>query len=292
MDTTEQSVADDFSGLWRRIGELAGQEFCTKTGKPFSYQFSTGGVMLRNTNRMLGRGQFEQALRRMPLSGPGALQDLQGPSYLYAILTDSRITGDQPRGRSEAPLRVASVGVPRRTPQRPALATSPPDARAADLARPGRRMTATELRDHGFDAYELLFHDRSQAGYCNWDTLGSVPDAPGLYAFTLSQEPSAEEITVMYVGMTTHLWMVTKGQVPGGIVRPGQRYGRPQWAGVTRVRVNANVALAHDLGLHVQHWLRPIRASMSAAEIRYVLRDEEEQLITRWGLREVGWNRG
>jgi hypothetical protein len=70
-----------------------------------------------------------------------------------------------------------------------------------------------------------------------WNTLGSVPDAPGLYCF-VGQENQSHELRVFYVGMTGHLWMVAMGQLPGGIARGGQRYGRPKHAG-------ANCADAH-----------------------------------------------
>jgi hypothetical protein len=43
---------------------------------------------------MLPRAHFGRAFDRMPLRGPGQLQDLQGPSYLFAILTDARVTAD------------------------------------------------------------------------------------------------------------------------------------------------------------------------------------------------------
>jgi hypothetical protein len=45
---------------------------------------------------------------------------------------------------------------------------------------------------------------------CERDTVGTVPDAPGLYAFTVASRPGMR-LGVMYLGMTTHLSMVTKG---------------------------------------------------------------------------------
>lgn len=76
----------------------------------------------------------------------------------------------------------------------------------------------------------------------NWTTVGAVPDSPGLYAFTVSD---TERLQITYVGLTTHLWMVTSGRRPGpGGARPGQRYGRPLYAGVTRQRINSLVARA------------------------------------------------
>jgi hypothetical protein len=82
----------NFEPIWQRIRGLRGETFYTKTGKPFSYDVSGDAVLLRNTNRMLGRSQFAEAFARMPVTGPGQLQDLQGPSYVYAILTDRRVS--------------------------------------------------------------------------------------------------------------------------------------------------------------------------------------------------------
>ena len=81
----------NFEAIWQKIQSQAGSQFKTKTGVPFSYDCDAAGVHLRNTNRTLPRSQFRTALERFPVSGPGAMQDLQGPSYLFAILTDPRV---------------------------------------------------------------------------------------------------------------------------------------------------------------------------------------------------------
>jgi hypothetical protein len=62
--------------------------------------------------------------------------------------------------------------------------------------------------------------DVPEGGLIGWDTLGPVPDAPGLYCFVGLKDPS-NELRVFYVGMTSHLWMVAKGQLPDGIARGG-----------------------------------------------------------------------
>ena len=82
-----------FETIWQRIEAFAGQEFRQKRGGEFTYVIESGCVSPNRTNRMLPRSQFEQAWERMPPDGPGALQDLQGPSYLWAILIDPRISG-------------------------------------------------------------------------------------------------------------------------------------------------------------------------------------------------------
>lgn len=117
---------------------------------------------------------------------------------------------------------------------------------------------------------------------CSWTTLGDVPDSPGLYASTVS---NGDVHHVTYVGLTRHLWMVTKGCVPrSGGARPGQRYGRPKYAGVTRQRVNVLVTAEVAAGRTVRHWVCPKPAGELAAA--------EEALIVKWQLRQKGWNRG
>ncbi len=82
---------DEFPTIWAKVQEHAGEPFTTVTGKEFRYAARKGGVEMLTTKRVLPRSAFVEAVARMPVSGPGALQDLQGPSYLYAILTDPRV---------------------------------------------------------------------------------------------------------------------------------------------------------------------------------------------------------
>lgn len=116
----------------------------------------------------------------------------------------------------------------------------------------------------------------------NWNTIGDVPDSPGVYAFTVADD---EELRVTYVGLTSHLWMVTKGRLPDGSARGGQRYGRPKHAGTTRTRVNVLVAEQLTLGRTVRHW---VRLALDVEELPAL----EESLIRKWDLRLSGWNRG
>ena len=126
---------------------------------------------------------------------------------------------------------------------------------------------------------------------CDWDTVGQVPDGPGHYLFSVEHDG---ELRVTYVGLTSHLCMVTKGHLPpSGGARGGQRYGRPTHAGVTRRRINVLVAGEMQAGRVVRHWVR--RMSVAPTDPRPVderLRIEEEELIVRWKLRQAGWNRG
>jgi hypothetical protein len=80
-----------FDEVWQRIVALRGETFYQKRGKPFIYTISGNSLKPSITNRQLPRSHFARAFARRPLDGPGQLQDLQGPSYLFAILTDPRI---------------------------------------------------------------------------------------------------------------------------------------------------------------------------------------------------------
>jgi hypothetical protein len=81
----------DFDAVWRRIEAHEGEQFQQKGGGKFTYKVESGCVVPNRTNRRLPRGHFERAYERGPLGGPGEVQDLQGHSYLYAILTDRRV---------------------------------------------------------------------------------------------------------------------------------------------------------------------------------------------------------
>lgn len=278
-----------FDVVWQRISALEGEVFRQNTGRPFTYVVTNGGVLPSTVNRLLGRSQFLKAYERSPLRGPGALQDLQGPSYLYAILTDPRVTSTAPVQNAVArPARAPEVRKP----------TVPTAEVAKPTARTGHPVPLTELTDLGFQPFDVRIErvDVPVAGGlgCEWRTVGDVPDAPGLYAFTLREDEDRDGVRVVYVGMTEHLWMVTKGFLPRGAgARGGQRYGRPAHAGRTRQRVNMEIRSANTAGWTVQHWVRPYQDPVGTRdEIRAHLRLDEEVLISRWDLRQQGWNRG
>ncbi len=180
------------------------------------------------------------------------------------------------------------------SPSSPDIATRQPKPRPIlrEIAT-GAPVTRESLIQLGFEEHRLQrlpSADVPDAGFIGWDTLGHVPDAPGLYSFVGQCNPT-EGLRVFYVGMTSHLWMVTKGQLPGGIARGGQRYGRPKHAGVTRQRVNAEVARMAADGWIFTHWVRAVEAPADGATLEALLRAEEARLITIWDLRVAGWNR-
>lgn len=157
----------------------------------------------------------------------------------------------------------------------------------------GTPVDRADLLAEGFARHQLDFLTTDFTGrFCEWNTLGNVPDSGGLYAFVLHRSSEPDALRVPYVGLTTHLWMVTKGHLPrGGGGRGGNRYGRHEHAGATRVRINAHVATAKRLGWEVEHWLSP-REVPNGADASEHLRSLERALIARWQTRSpLGWNR-
>lgn len=191
----------------------------------------------------------------------------------------------EPRNRNTTTLEARPI---------PGHLTERVERRPREDRMPGTPVTEDELEILGFSPHELRFRNvavdllSGELG-SEWDTLGEVPDSAGLYAFTVEDDRS---LHVAYVGMTEHLWMVTKGRLPTGEARGGQRYGRPKHAGVTRERINVLVTEQVRLGRRVRHWLRPIPDGDGGEDLRSRLLREEEALIQRWQLRSTGWNRG
>jgi hypothetical protein len=229
--------------------------------------------------RLLGvaHQQVNQAARG--LAATGAIRRVPGPD---GVIRNHAESGGVPQPPPRAHRRDGRDGLSRSPRAWPVLG---PVVAGAPVAR-------EYLAQLGFVEHRLepiIDADVPEGGLIGWDTVGSVPDAPGLYCFVGQVNPP--ELRVFYVGMTSHLWMVTKGQLPGGIARGGQRYGRPRHAGTTRQRVNAEVARLAVNGWTFSHWLRAVEAPTDPATLDALLRTEESHLISKWDLRVVGWNR-
>ena len=78
--------------VWRRIERHAGETFTQVRGGTFTYAIYGNGLDLDRTNQVLPRSQIEEAVGRLPLKNTSSVHDLRGPSYLYAILMDPRIS--------------------------------------------------------------------------------------------------------------------------------------------------------------------------------------------------------
>lgn len=82
----------DFEQVWRNVETHAGEEFYTVKNISFTYTFKGNRISLNNTNRDIPRSDFERAFAVNP-EKPMVLNkmNVQGPSYLFAIITDDRI---------------------------------------------------------------------------------------------------------------------------------------------------------------------------------------------------------
>jgi hypothetical protein len=78
--------------IWMRIEAHAGERFHLIRGAVFSYAVLGGSVVPDRTRQQIPKSQFEKALALVPLRGPGEIQGLRGPSFVYAILMDPRIS--------------------------------------------------------------------------------------------------------------------------------------------------------------------------------------------------------
>lgn len=77
--------------IWERIMKHEGEEFQKIRGGKFTYRIQNNYVYLNSTNRAIPKSDIEKALKLVPLKNTVAVKNLQGPSYVYAILMDSRI---------------------------------------------------------------------------------------------------------------------------------------------------------------------------------------------------------
>lgn len=88
MSTHEISI----DSLWRRLKGYQGQQFETKTGKPFTYKISGDVFHPSRTDYNVSKADFRKALERAPFDGPGVInRTIRGPAYVWAVLHDRRI---------------------------------------------------------------------------------------------------------------------------------------------------------------------------------------------------------
>jgi hypothetical protein len=80
--------------LWRRLWDLEGETFTQIRGGQSTFVIDAAGLRPSRTDWTIPRSHFERALERLPVDNTVPFQDLFGPSYLYAILTDPRVIAD------------------------------------------------------------------------------------------------------------------------------------------------------------------------------------------------------
>jgi hypothetical protein len=86
---------EGFATIWQRVVAHAGEQFSTVEGLRFRYAMAGDTVWIERDGRIidqsLSMGEFRKAHERWPVKGPGEFENLRGPSYVFAILNDSRI---------------------------------------------------------------------------------------------------------------------------------------------------------------------------------------------------------
>lgn len=80
--------------VWARIIAAEGQVFTQIRGRIFIYEIISGSIVPSTTNRRLPMTDFKKAFSLVPLKNTAQIKNLQGPSYIYAIMMDSRIRAD------------------------------------------------------------------------------------------------------------------------------------------------------------------------------------------------------
>jgi transposase-like protein len=84
-------LAHRLESVWKTLEAHAGEPFTLKSGQEFTYQVSGAVLMPTSANWDVPKSEFGEALRRMPVSGPAQLKDLQAAAFIYALLHDDRI---------------------------------------------------------------------------------------------------------------------------------------------------------------------------------------------------------
>jgi hypothetical protein len=83
----------DIEEVWQRIQAHEGDDkkFSQKGRKSFRYSVTVSYLRPSTTNQNLPKRHFEEALSFLPLEGPGQINHLRGPSFIYGVLMDDRI---------------------------------------------------------------------------------------------------------------------------------------------------------------------------------------------------------
>jgi hypothetical protein len=84
-------VTSAIDTVWERIRQHAGEDFLLTRGDAFQYEMFDNYLRPVGRVRHLSRSNFAKALPRVPLTNTRDVGDLQGPSYVFAILMDKRI---------------------------------------------------------------------------------------------------------------------------------------------------------------------------------------------------------
>jgi len=77
--------------VWANILAHEGEEFRLKRRETWRYRVQNGQLKPNRTDWVIPRSHIERACELWPIDGPGQIQNLMGPSYIYSLLADPRI---------------------------------------------------------------------------------------------------------------------------------------------------------------------------------------------------------
>lgn len=77
--------------VWSKIKEYEGETFSQIRGGVFTYKIHGNYILPDRTNVQISKKHIEKALVHYPLQNTVRIQNLRGPSYIYAIIMDERI---------------------------------------------------------------------------------------------------------------------------------------------------------------------------------------------------------
>lgn len=80
-----------FDTIWARIKANEGSLFHQIRGQAFTYSVVGSAIIPNTTNQNIPRAHLEEASKLVPLKNTVPVQHLRAPSYLFAVLMDSRI---------------------------------------------------------------------------------------------------------------------------------------------------------------------------------------------------------
>jgi hypothetical protein len=82
-----------FEMVWERVVSHTGEFFKTATGRWFTYRLDGDRILPSHTEIRIPRSDLELAYSMVPIPQSAKLNRLvEGPSYVWAILHDERIT--------------------------------------------------------------------------------------------------------------------------------------------------------------------------------------------------------
>lgn len=82
---------EDFEVVWTKIKSHEGEVFHTKKGLAFTFGIRGNYFYPSRTKYAISKTDIEKAYKALSANGPGEINYVRGPSYVWAVLHDDRI---------------------------------------------------------------------------------------------------------------------------------------------------------------------------------------------------------